>query len=111
MKKLLIAVIRPEQLPAVKQALFDSQIQHLTATTVMGTAPKSEQQMYRGVQREVSLFRRVRVEVAVNDAELETAIDAISRGAHETGGWGRIMVQPLEDIVTIWTGVRGPRAL
>ncbi|MHC4350697.1 MAG: P-II family nitrogen regulator [Planctomycetota bacterium] len=109
--KLLIAVIRPEQLPAVKQALFDSQIQHLTATTVMGTAPKSEQQMYRGVQREVSLFRRVRVEVAVNDAELETAIDAISRGAHETGGWGRIMVQPLEDIVTIWTGVRGPRAL
>jgi nitrogen regulatory protein P-II 1/nitrogen regulatory protein P-II 2 len=109
--KLLIAVIRPEQLPAVKQALFDSQIRHLTATTVMGTAPKSEQQMYRGVQREVSLFRRVRVEIAVNDSELETAIDAISRGAHETGGWGRIMVQPLEDIVTIWTGVRGPRAL
>jgi hypothetical protein len=44
--KLVIAVIRPEQLPAVKQALFDAQIQHLTATTVMGTAPKSEQQMY-----------------------------------------------------------------
>jgi nitrogen regulatory protein PII len=59
----------------------------------------------------VALFRRVRVEVAVNDSEVETAIDAISRGAHETGGWGRIMVQPLEDIVTIWTGVRGPRAL
>lgn len=109
--KLLIAVIRPEQLPAVKQALFDSQIQRLTATTVMGTAPKSEQQMYRGVQREVSLFRRVEIKVAVNDSQLETAIDAISRGAHETGGWGRIMVQPLEDIVTIWTGVRGPRAL
>ncbi len=109
--KLLIAVIRPEQLPAVKQALFDAQIRRLTATTVMGTAPQSEQQMYRGVQREVSLFRRVRVEVAVNDSEVETAIEAISRGAHETGGWGRIMVQPLEDIVTIWTGVRGPRAL
>jgi nitrogen regulatory protein PII len=109
--KLVVAVIRPEQLPAVKQALFDAQIRHLTATSVMGTAPKSEQQMYRGVQREVSLFQRVRVELAVNDAQVETAIDAISRGAHETGGWGRIMVQPLEDIVTIWTGVRGPRAL
>jgi nitrogen regulatory protein P-II 2 len=109
--KLVIAMIRPEQLPAVKQALFDSQIRHITASTVMGTAPKSEQQMYRGVQREVSLFRRVRVELAVNDAQVETAIDAISRGAHETGGWGRIMVQPLEDVVTIWTGVRGPRAL
>ena len=73
--KLVIAVIRPEQLPAVKQALFDAQIQHLTATTVMGTAPKSEQQMYRGVQREVSLFRRIEVKVAVNDSQLETAID------------------------------------
>ena len=77
----------------------------------MGTAPQTEQQMYRGVQREVSLFPRIRVELAVNDSEVETAIDAISRGAHETGGWGRIMVQPLDDVVTIWTGVRGPRAL
>jgi nitrogen regulatory protein P-II 1/nitrogen regulatory protein P-II 2 len=109
--KLVSAVIRPEQLPAVKQALFDAQIRHITAATVMGTAPKSEQQMYRGVQREVSLFPRIRIELAVNDSELETAIDAISRGARETGGWGRIFVQPLEDVVTIWTGERGPRTL
>ncbi len=109
--KLVIAVIRPEQLPAVKQALFDVQIRRITATTVMGTAPQTEQQMYRGVQREVSLFPRIRVELAVNDSELETAIEAISRGAHETGGWGRILVQPLEEVVTIWTGVRGSRAL
>ncbi len=109
--KLVIAVIRPEQLPAVKQALFDAQIRRITATTVMGTAPQTEQQMYRGVQREVSLFPRIRVELAVNDSELETAIEAISRGAHETGGWGRILVQPLEEVVTIWTGVRGTRAL
>ena len=87
--KLVVALIRSEQLPAVKQALFDAQIIHLTASTVMGTAPKSEQQMYRGVAREVSLFRRIRVEVAVTDAQLETAIEAISRGARETGGWGR----------------------
>ena len=109
--KLVIAVIRPEQLPAVKQALFDAQIRRITATTVMGTAPQTEQQMYRGVQREVTLFPRIRVELAVNDSELETAIEAISRGAHETGGWGRILVQPLEEVVTIWTGVRGTRAL
>jgi nitrogen regulatory protein PII len=38
--KLVVALIRPEQLPAVKQALFDAQIRHLTATTTMGTAPK-----------------------------------------------------------------------
>jgi nitrogen regulatory protein PII len=109
--KLVIAILRPEQLPAVKQSLFDVQIRHLTATTVMGTAPQSEQQMYRGVQREVSLFRRVEVKVAVNESEVETAIEAISTGARETGGWGRIMVQPLDDVVTIWTGIRGSRAL
>ena len=109
--KMVLALIRSEQLTAVKQALFDADIRRVTAITVLGTAPKSEQQMYRGVQREVSLFRRIRVEVAVTDAELETAIDAISRGARETGGWGRIFVQPLEEVVTIWTGERGPRAL
>ena len=51
--KLITALIRSEQLPSVKQALFDVQIRHLTATSVLGTAPKSEQQMYRGVAREV----------------------------------------------------------
>ena len=76
-----------------------------------GTAPKTEQNIYRAVQREVSLFQRVRVEVAVNDAMVETAIEAISRGAKESGGWGRIMVQPLDEMVTIWTGVRGSNAL
>ncbi len=109
--KLVVALIRPEQLPNVKQALFDAQLRRVTAMTVMGTAPRSEQQMYRGVRREVSLFRRMRVEVVVNDSELETAIDAISKGARETGGWGRIFVQPLEDVITIWTGERGPRTL
>ena len=63
--KLVIALIRPEQLPDVKRALFAAQIRHLTATMTLGTAPKSEQQKFRGVEREVSLFQRVRVEVAV----------------------------------------------
>ena len=109
--KLVTALLRQEQLPAVKQALYDVQIPHLTATSIMGSATRTEQRMYRGVRREVSLFRRVRVEVAVTDAQLETAIEAITRGARETGGWGRILVTELHDVITIWTGERGPRAL
>ncbi len=109
--KLVTAVIRPEQLPAVKRALFAAQIRHLTAQTVLGTAAKSEQSMYRGVEREVSLFNRVRIEVAINDDYLEAAIGAISEGAHEEGGHGRIFVTELQEVVTIWTGERGPRAL
>ncbi len=109
--KLVIAVIKPEQLPAVKKSLFDAQIRHMTAMPVMGTATRTEQSMYRGVQREVSLFSRVRVEIAVNDAQLETAIEAISAGAMDSGGSGKILVTELTDAVTVWTGLRGPRAL
>jgi nitrogen regulatory protein PII len=109
--KLIVAVIKPEQLPAVKQALFDAEIRHMTATSVMGTAPRTEQQMYRGVKKEVSLFNRVRLEVAVNDATLERAIEAISRGGMESGGAGKIFVTELHDVVTVWTGERGSRAL
>jgi glutamine synthetase len=96
--KQVVVYLRPEQLPAVKQALYDAEIRHLTAISVLGTAPKSEQQMYRGVEREVELFRRMRVEVNVQDAMLETTIDAISRGAMESGGFGKIFVTELHDV-------------
>ena len=109
--KQVVVYLRPEQLPAVKQALYEAEIRHLTAISVLGTAPKTEQQMYRGVQREVELFRRMRVEVNVQDAMLETTIDAISRGAMESGGFGKIFITELHDVVKIWTGERGTRAL
>jgi nitrogen regulatory protein PII len=109
--KQVVVYLRPEQLPAVKQALYEAEIRHLTAISVLGTAPKTEQQMYRGVEREVELFRRMRVEVNVQDAMLETTIDAISRGAMESGGFGKIFITELHDVVKIWTGERGTRAL
>jgi nitrogen regulatory protein PII len=109
--KLIVAVIKPEQLPDVKQALFDAEIRHMTATSVMGTASRTEQQMYRGVKKEVSLFNRVRLEVAVNDATMERAIEAITRGGMESGGGGKIFVTELHEVVTVWTGERGSRAL
>ena len=49
--------------------------------------------------------------MAVNDEQLETAIEAITAGAKEAGGWGRIFVTELQDVITIWTGERGPRAI
>ena len=54
--KIVTALIRPEQLPAVKQALFDAQLRHFTATTAVGTGSRSEQEMYRGQQREITLL-------------------------------------------------------
>ena len=109
--KMIVAILRSEQLPAVKQALFTAQIRKMTVMPVLGTAPNTEQQKFRGVAREVSLFQRVRLELTITDAVLEAAIEAISTGAKETGGWGRIFVLNLEDAVTIWTGERGERTL
>ena len=109
--KLVVALIRPEQLPAIKQSLYEADFHQLTATSVMGTAPRTEQQMYRGVERKVSLFRRVRVEIAVRDSMVEAAVKANESGAKETGGWGRILIVDLHDAVTIWTGERGEQAI
>ena len=109
--KMIMIYIRPEQLPDIKDALFDAQIRHFTATTVMGTAPNKEQQMYRGVKREVSLFKRLKIEVMVQEASVDTAIDAISRGAMESGGYGKIFVSNIEEVVKIWTGERGNQAM
>jgi nitrogen regulatory protein P-II 1 len=109
--KMVIAVILPEQLPAVKDALFEADFKNLTAMAVMGTAPKTEQQTFRGVRREVTLFRRTRLEVVVTDALVEKAIEAITRGAKETGGWGHIFVTEVHEVVKIWTDERGPQAL
>ena len=88
--KMIVALLRSEQLPFVKQALFDLGIRQFTAMTAMGTAPKTEQQKYRGVKREVSLFQRVRVELVLNDDQVDPAVEAITAGGKESGGWGRI---------------------
>ncbi len=109
--KLVVALIRPEQLPAVKSSLHEAGFVKLTATTVMGTAPRTEQRKYRGVEQKVNLFRRVRLEVVVTDSDLEKAIQAISDGAHTVGGWGSIFVTELHDMISIWSGERGPRHL
>ena len=109
--KLIIAYLRPEQLPAVKSAMAKAEIKQFTAMTALGTAPKSEQRIYRGVEREVSLFNRLRLEVAVSEEQVENAVEAISAGAKDSGGHGRIMVTGLDDVVTVWTGDRGEESL
>ena len=109
--KLVIAIIHPEQLPAVKQALFDAEVRRFAATTVQGTIPKAEQQTYRGVEHEVSLFNRIRLEIAVNEAFLQPTIDAIIEGARATDGAGKIFVLDLGDCIRIRTGESGSTAI
>ena len=109
--KMIMVVLRPEQLPSVKRALFDADMRHMTATPVLGTTPETEQQMFRGVRHEVELCKRVRVEVAVKDAMLKSTIEAITQGAKESGGFGKLFITDIHDVITIWTGNRGDEAL
>jgi nitrogen regulatory protein P-II 1 len=110
--KLIIAIIQPHQLPAIKRALYEAQIYHITCTNILGTVPNyGERQTFRGVEHEVTLFQKVRLEFPVNDAFVETAIDAIVQGGRASGGPGKIFVTELYDAVTVATGERGPAAI
>ncbi len=110
--KLVVAIIQPQQLPAVKQSLFDAQIKHLTATNVLGTAPEgAEVRSFRGIAHEVSLFQKVRVEVMLKEEMVDRAVDAIVRGGQDSGGFGIVYVTDIHDVVVVRTGERGERAV
>lgn len=110
--KMVVAVVQPQQFPAVKEALFEAQIKHLTATNILGTAPDgAEVRSFRGVAHEVSLFQKLRIEIALREELVEVAIEAIERAARATGGFGIIFVTDLHDVVLVATGERGNRAL
>ena len=109
--KLIIVYIRQEQLPAIKDSLAESEMFHFTVMPVLGTAPRSEQRTFRGVEQKVTLFKRMRMELIAKDSDVENVIEAVSRGAMESGGAGRIFVTEVFEAVKIWTGERGDQAI
>jgi nitrogen regulatory protein P-II 2 len=109
--KLVIAYLHPEQFPAVKESLANAGISRFTCMTVLGTVPKAEQVMYRGVEHEISMVSRLRLEIAAKASDVETAMGAIAKGAKQSGGHGRVLVTGLDDVLLVWDGTRGEEAL
>jgi nitrogen regulatory protein P-II 1 len=110
--KLLIALVQPQQLPAVKAALFQAQIRHLSITNVLGTAPEgAELRVFRGVPHQVSLFQKVRIEIALREDMIEPAIEALKRGAAASGGYGIAFLTELHDAVILGSGARGEQVI
>lgn len=104
--KLIIAVIRPDRLDAVKTALFARDITGITVSRVAGHGgERSHLDMYRGQPLIYEFHEKVQLEIAVSEPFVEPTIDAIV-GAARTGemGDGKIFVQPLERVVRIRTG-------
>ncbi len=111
--KLIIAYIQPERLNAVKQSLYDKEIYKMSVTNALGCGQqKGYHESYRGVDIEVNLLKKVRIEVAVNDEFVKPTIDAIINGAR-TGkiGDGKIFVMSLDECIRIRTGETGKEAI
>jgi len=107
--KLIIAYIRPEKLNDVKQALYAKEIYSLSVSNILGSGrQKGFTETYRGVQMEVNLLKKVRLEIGVNDDFEALAIEAIqSAGQTGTEGDGVIFVQELAKALRIRTGEDG----
>jgi nitrogen regulatory protein P-II 1 len=114
--KLIIAIIQPGKLEAVKEALNEVEVVRLTVMDCQGFGrQKGQTETYRGRELGTSLLRKVQLQIAVNEAFVEPTIDAIIQGGRsgEKGeiGDGKIFVLPLEDCVRIRTGERGSEAI
>lgn len=104
--KLVVAVIRPEKVNDVLEALFRADVQGLTISRVKGHGGETERvETYRGTTVKMELSEKVRLEIGVSNHFVETTVSAIARAAR-TGevGDGKIFVLPVERIVRIRTG-------
>ena len=114
--KLIIAIIQPNRLEPVKEALSEVEVVRLTVIDCQGFGrQKGQTEVYRGREFAVHLLRKVQLQIAVNDNFVEPTIAAIIQGGRtgEEGsvGDGKIFVLPLEDCIRIRTGERGGEAI
>ncbi|MBN01143.1 MAG: transcriptional regulator [Planctomycetaceae bacterium] len=114
--KLIIAIIQPHRLEAVKTALTEVEVFRLTVMDCQGFGrQKGHAEVYRGHEFSVNLVRKVQLQIAVNDEFVEPTIDAIMKGGRSGDkgeiGDGKIFVLPLDDCLRIRTGERGSEAI
>jgi nitrogen regulatory protein P-II 2 len=114
--KLIIAIIQPSKLEAVKLALSEVEVFRLTVLDAQGFGrQKGFTEIYRGHEFTVNLLRKVELQIAVNEAFVEPTIEAIIKacrsGPEGAVGDGKIIVLPIEECIRIRTGERGGEAI
>ncbi|ULQ45116.1 P-II family nitrogen regulator [Flagellatimonas centrodinii] len=111
--KMLIAIIKPFKLDAVREALADIGVQGMTVTEVRGFGrQKGHTELYRGAEYVVDLLPKIKLEIVLGPDMVDRAVEAISKAA-KTGqiGDGKIFVHDLEQTVRIRTGESGLEAV
>lgn len=112
MKK-IEAIIKPFKLDDVKQALHDMGVQGMTVSEVKGYGrQKGHKEIYRGAEYEVDFIPKVKIELVVVADIVDQVIDTIMQAAG-TGkiGDGKLFVLPVDEVVRVRTGERGPEAI
>ena len=112
MKK-IEAIIKPFKLDDVREALSDIGVNGLTVTEVKGFGrQKGHTELYRGAEYVVAFLPKIKLELVVADAIVDTAVDAIIKAAH-TGkiGDGKIFVTTVDQVIRIRTGETGESAV
>ena len=111
--KMIYAIIKPFKLEDVRNALSDRGVQGITVTEVEGFGrQKGHTELYRGAEYQVEYIPKIKLEIAVDDDQVDPVIDAVTQSAN-TGkiGDGKIFVLPLENAVRIRTNESGSIAL
>ena len=111
--KLITAIIKPFKLDDVRSALSDIGVQGVTVSEVKGFGrQKGHTELYRGAESVVDFRPKVKLEIAIDDAQCDAVIEAIRNAAY-TGkiGDGKIFVSPLEQVIRIRTGESGSDAI
>ena len=111
--KMIIAVVQPEKLDAVKEALFHAEVHKMTVSRVRGCGTQMGfTEHYRGQVHSVNLLEKVRFEIAVNDDFVDATVHAIVKAAKSGNiGDGKIFVMPLEQCIRIRTDETGNDAI
>jgi nitrogen regulatory protein PII len=114
--KLVIAIIQPTKLSAVREALEKIEVARLTVCDAQGFGrQRGQTEMYRGNEYKTNLLRKIALEIVVNEDFLDRTIETVETVAR-TGpegniGDGKIFVLPAEESIDISRGVRGPEAV
>ena len=111
--KLVTAVIKPHKWEDVREALETIGVAGMTVSEVSGYGrQKGHTEVYRGAEYDIALVPKVRVEIVVEEGDVDPVVDAILNAA-QTGriGDGKVWVSPIETVVRVRTGDRGHAAL
>ncbi len=111
--KRIIAIVRPEKLEPLKEALFEADVSGMTIAQVMGCGNQHGwSEYYRGTEVLLNMIPKVKFELIVPDDKLDELTDLICKTA-ATGevGDGKIFISPVEEVIRIRTGEHGEAAV